>query len=260
MSEPRVVADPAELAALFERHRGCHLYGLGDLAEPLWSGATWWRRGDAVVGVVPLPASDEVAFYAISPAAPAATTALLVELHDRVPAGAVGSGEIGVVAALRPHRALDDLGTRVKMVVDEATLQVPPTPAAVRVERLGPEDAPALAMLHASDPGAAFHVPSMLDGGHHLGIRDEDGTLLAVAGTHVLDRGRRVAAIGGVLTRPAARGGGLAGLLTGRLAAALLADGLTVGLNVGEDNPAARRVYERLGFRVVHRYEEARLR
>lgn len=256
----RVVEDPAELAELFGRDRACHLYGLADLAEPFWSGSTWWRRGDAVVGVVPLPDSAEVAFYAVSPAAPDETLALFLDLHEQVPPHALGSGPVGLVEALRPHRRLDDLGTRRKLVVDGDDLVVPDMPGGHAVRRLGPADIDRLRALHFSDPGAAFLVPSMLVDGHHVGALDTDGTLVAAAGTHVLDHASAVAAIGAVITHPAHRGRGLAGALVGRLARSLLAEGLTVGLNVSEHNLTARRLYDRLGFRTVHRYEEARLR
>lgn len=256
----RVVDDPEELAALFGRHRACHLYGLADLAEPYWSPSTWWRRGDAAVGIVPLPGSEEVALYAISPAAPDATIELLAEVASEAPAGAAGGGPVGSVGALRAVRPVDDLGTLRKMVVTADDLVRVHPPSDVRIERLGPEHLDDLRALHASDPGAAFVVRSMVTDGIHVGIRDADGTLLASGGTHVLDRDRGVAAIGAVLTHPEHRGRGLAGALVSRLAAVLLAEGLTVGLNVREANVAGRAVYDRLGFRAVHRYEEVRLR
>lgn len=256
----RTVDDPAELAELFGRDRACHLYGLADLVEPYWSASTWWRRGDAAVGVVPLPDSDQVAFYAVSPAAPAETIALFVEVHEHVPQGGLGSGPVGLVEALRPHRRLDDLGVRRKLVVDPDDLVVPAMPGGHAVRRLGPTDVDRIRALHASDPGAAFLVPSMLVDGHHVGALDTDGALVAAAGTHVLERASAVAAIGAVITHPAHRGRGLAGALVGHLARSLLAEGLTVGLNVSEHNLTARRLYDRLGFRPIHVYEEARLR
>lgn len=258
--DPRVVEDPEELAALFARDRECHVYGLADLVEPYWSGSTWWRRGDAAVGVVPLPGSDEVAYYGVSPRDPAGTIALLAEVHEELPAGAVGSAPVGHVEALRPLRGLDDLGPRVKMVVDEAALRTASVPDGTGLVRLASTDHDEVVALHDLDPDAVFFVRSMWRGGRMLGARTDDGTLVATAGTHVLAPSVGVAAIGAVFTHPAHRGRGLAAAVTSRLAASLLDDGLTVGLNVAEANRGARRVYARLGFRTVHRYEEARLR
>lgn len=260
------VREADDLAGLFERDRGCHLYGLADLAEPYWSRSTWWRRGDAAVGVVRLPDSDAVAFYAISPRAPEDTLGLFVDVADEVPAGATGSGPIGLVERLGRVRGVEDLGTRAKLVVDRASLrrdQREPLDDVAVVE-LTEADHDELLALHATDPGAVFFVRSMWRGGRHVGIRDgsardSGGRLVAAAGTHVLDHDHGVAAIGAVLTHPDQRGRGLAARVVHALADRLLADGLTVGLNVREANTPAVRLYARLGFRRVHRYEEARL-
>lgn len=260
----RRVDDPDELAELFGRHRACHLYGLADLQEPFWSRSRWWRRGDAAVGVLDLPTSDvpgaagTPAFYAISPADAAGTLALFGEVLDEVPAGAQGSGPLGLHAVVAPRRACDDLGRRTKLRVTTDTLRLPPTPAEVEIVDLDATDHDDVAALHASDPGTVFFLSSMYAGGEHVGAR-VDGALVAAAGTHVRDAAQRVAAIGAVITHPDHRGRGLAGVVVGQVARRLLASGDTVGLNVRDDNVAARRVYDRLGFRPVHRYEELRL-
>ncbi|MEL6893423.1 MAG: hypothetical protein AAFP84_17660, partial [Actinomycetota bacterium] len=47
-----MVDDPGELVAFFADDRAVHVYSLVDLEEPFWSASRWYRRGDAVVGVV----------------------------------------------------------------------------------------------------------------------------------------------------------------------------------------------------------------
>ena len=83
------------------------------------------------------------------------------------------------------------------------------------------------------------------------------GTLVAVAGTHAISRRHRIATIGKVFTRPAARGRGLATATTGAVAQTLVQDGAReVALNVAEDNPTAISIYRRLGFAVHMAYWE----
>lgn len=255
-----VVGDPRQLAELFARDRASHLYGLADLAEPYWSRSTWWRDGDAAVGVIHLPDSDAVAFYAVSPRAPEATLDLFEQVVDDVPPGATGSGPVGLAERLSGVRDVEPLGVRSKLVTNASVLRAPRNPrGTATLVDLDEADHDEVVALHATDPGAVFFVRSMWRGGRHVGARDVDGQLVAAAGTHVLDRAHRVAAIGAVLTHPAHRGRGLAAVVVHALAERLLAEGLTVGLNVRDTNAPARRVYDRLGFRRVHGYEEARL-
>jgi predicted GNAT family acetyltransferase len=121
------------------------------------------------------------------------------------------------------------------------------------VTRLGAEHYPELQRLYADGeptgevPG--FFDVSMLKTGVFFGVR-EDRELVAAAGTHLVVSAEGIAAIGNVYTRRDRRGRGLAGRVTSAVAEELLEMGLrTVALNVSQANPAAYRVYEKLGFR-----------
>lgn len=254
----RRVEDPAELAALFERDRATHVYGLADLDEPLWSRSRWWRDGDAAVGVLALDATS-TAFYAVSPAAPAATLRLLAALAIELPAGTEGTGEVGCVPALADAGAtVADLGTFTRHVLPPRALVAPPAVPGVDLVELGPRDAADIADLHERSGGEVFFRDAMLDDGVHVGAR-QDGRLVAAAGTHVRSRTHRVAALGAVATDTEQRGRGLGALVTHAVAHRLVAEGITVGLNVHEGNTVADRLYRRLGFVPVHRHQEARV-
>jgi RimJ/RimL family protein N-acetyltransferase len=90
--------------------------------------------------------------------------------------------------------------------------------------------------------------PEMLRDGVFRGCR-VDGAFVAVAGTFIVSPGEGVGAIGHVYTRRDSRGKGYATKATGAVAADLLELGCsTVVLNVEQQNAAAIRVYEKLGF------------
>ena len=74
-----IVVDPDELAELYADDPAAHVYALVDLVEPFWSASTWYRRGDAVVGVVAMPSGEGSAVYAVSTRDPAGCLALLAE-------------------------------------------------------------------------------------------------------------------------------------------------------------------------------------
>ena len=69
----------------------------------------------------------------------------------------------------------------------------------------------------------------------------------------------QVAALGAIITRPSHRGQGLGEAVTSALCALLRPRIETIGLNVSKSNTAARRLYQRLGFRIHTEYEEVEL-
>jgi predicted GNAT family acetyltransferase len=90
--------------------------------------------------------------------------------------------------------------------------------------------------------------------GHFYGIR-ENGRLIALAGTHLATARYNIAALGTVFTHPSHRGKGLAAVCCGSVLASLSRAGIhRVVLNVEEDKLAARRIYEKLGFRTACNY------
>lgn len=246
----REVPDPSELAELFGRDRPVHAYGLADLEPPFWDRSTWFRRGDAAVGIVPLGA-DVTTVYAISSADPQGALELVVDLVDRIPDGAMITGPVGLASATRAVCHIEDLGLHVKCVRrDGASL-----PSATDVEPLGVADFDRLSALHDTDPGAAFVLESMLATDTFVGVAAR-GRLVAAAGTHTISDRYGIAAIGGVLVDPAHRGRGLGAVVTAGVCNRIAGRVSTICLNVDAANAAARRTYERLGFVDCLEYEE----
>nr|WP_240926633.1 GNAT family N-acetyltransferase [Rhodococcus kroppenstedtii] len=109
------------------------------------------------------------------------------------------------------------------------------------------------ALIDAARPGPFW--PRTPELGTYLGVRDDDDTLVAMAGERLQPPGWTE--ISAVCTLPSARGQGLAGALVGELVRRILARGDRPFLHLAEANTAALRVYERLGFvlrrRVVFR-------
>ncbi|MEK9725905.1 MAG: GNAT family N-acetyltransferase [Rhodospirillaceae bacterium] len=80
-----------------------------------------------------------------------------------------------------------------------------------------------------------------------------DGGAVVGVGLGVLEQGWL--GLFGMLTRAERRGQGIGAAMAGRLAAWALEQGAVgVYLQVEKDNPGARRLYERLGFRTVYDY------
>lgn len=128
--------------------------------------------------------------------------------------------------------------------------------------RLTAADHDALVALYADGDSTGeapdFYMRSQLEDGAFFGVEDENGSLAAAGGTHLVSRAQSVAAIGNVYTARAHRGRGLAKAVTSAIAGHLLDQGIrTIALNVKRENDAAIRIYEQLGFRRHCDYWEA---
>jgi ribosomal protein S18 acetylase RimI-like enzyme len=132
-----------------------------------------------------------------------------------------------------------------RMSLDAADFR--PSPGAV--VRLKTPDANSIQQIYAAGGGGDAFAPSQLATGTCFGAR-VGNRLLAVAGTHVVSDEYSVAAVGNVGTHPDHRGKGYATVATSAVCAALLDRGIrTIVLNVAQNNLAAIRVYEKLGFK-----------
>lgn len=249
------MADREALAEFLSDRVDVHVYALGDLDEPYWSASAWWRRGDALLGIVQLPDGEGVACYGVSTRAPAATCALIAEAAVHLPVGQLITGPVGLGAALADVRPVRWARRHQRYVLTDPSALIGVDSSA---EALGPGDADELAAVYATEPGAGFFLAHMLDGGVFFGIRDR-GELVSVAGTHVVSIRHDVAAVGGVFTVPEYRERGYARLLTSAVASTLTTRVATIGLNVMSSNVVARNIYESLGFTAVFAYEEAEL-
>ncbi len=253
MIEPE--ASPDRVVELFSRHQGVHPYGLADLDEPNWSMSTWWRRGDAAVGLLELPSSTPIV-YAVNAIAPDATLALLAELDEWLPDRYVVNGPTGLTDRLRPLRGAVWRTADVKMVLADLMALEPDDDGVVPLDA---DDLPELERLFATDSREGrFFVPDLLDAGHYRGVwlgRE----LVGAAGTHVVSPRFGVAAIGNVVTHPDHRRRGLARRTTSAVVRSLMREVDTIGLNVARAAAGTRRLYDDLGFVAVLDYEEAEL-
>ncbi|NMO01140.1 GNAT family N-acetyltransferase [Gordonia sp. TBRC 11910] len=87
--------------------------------------------------------------------------------------------------------------------------------------------------------------PRTIEMGTYLGVRDDDGSLVAMAGERMRPDGWTE--ISGVCTAPSARGRGLASTLIRAVGAGIRAGGDQPFLHTTAGNPA-RKLYEALGF------------
>ena len=115
---------------------------------------------------------------------------------------------------------------------------------------LGVDDVPEmLGLVARTQPGPFLRRTVEL--GKYLGLRGENGELVAMAGCRLNPAGWRE--ISAVCTDASQRGNGLAGRLVKAVSALIRTEGDIPFLHVSETNKNAIRLYEALGFRVRSR-------
>lgn len=226
-------------------------YALGDLDEPHFERSRWFLEGEALAlryalgeTVTLMTFGDAREVAALVPRVP-----LPAHFEAHLPAE-----HAAALRELRPGFDLSALVPYLRYGLQAPDLRVPPAPPQVRAAALRGQDLDAARALYAHYPNNWFS-PARVEEGCYLGLW-RDGELVAAAGTHVASRAYRVAALGDVVVATKERGQGLGSHVSALLCQRLLGFADWVVLNVAAENTAARRAYQRVGFRDPVRHFE----
>lgn len=256
-----ILRDKRTIEAYLRRNPALHVYEIGDLDDFFWPHTIWYglQEDDRIQALALLYTGGDLPVLLAMASPPATALAeLLTQATSLLPLRFYAHLSPEARDALTPHYILEPYGLHLKMALTNPDQLAGINTTAV--ERLSLAAVDELQAFYAhSYPGNWFD-PRMLETGQYFGMRDDNGTLLSVAGVHVYSADQRVAALGNITTLPSARGRGLATTVTAALCRSLLHTVDLIGLNVRADNAAAVACYRRLGFSVVAEYEEHLLR
>ena len=241
--------DTARIRRILEGRRAYAAYALGQLEPPLFR-LTDWRLGTGAanqalvlhsrggLGNATFAMGESCALDAILTVHPGSRhTFLTCEVHH--------------LDTVLLHFDLDQRQTMIRMQVTADTLRAAPGP----VRRLRGADAREINRLYRTDGVPSFYSPRQIEEGVYFGT-EQEGQLIAVAGTHVISHDSAIAVVGNVYTHPTHRGQHLAQATTSAVTSQLLKFCREVVLSVDPTNAAAVRAYERLGYVEVARLIE----
>lgn len=258
----RLSNDDARLEPFLRRDAALHLYQLGDLDEPYASRCCWWGAIDArgaLEAVVMLYQAEPATVLAMGRPKEKALAALLSAIAHDLPDHFHAHLSPEALDALRATHQLEQRIDDWRMALTSSAWRAH---LDAQVVTLGPEHLEAVeALLSRSYASHFFREESLQMPGANTGIFTQEGVLVAMSSVHVWAPERGVVAIGSVATDPDHRNQGLATRVVAAACARFEAMQLPhVGLNVHQDNSAAIRCYERLGFTLAHPFHECVLR
>ncbi|MCX5795950.1 MAG: GNAT family N-acetyltransferase [Elusimicrobia bacterium] len=250
------LSDRARIEAFLRRDPFLHGYELGDLDDRFWPDTAWYGLVDAgrIRALALLYTGlSEPTLLALASQESAELARLLRELSPLLPPSLYCHLTPSLGKALEERYALTAHGEHYKMALkDPSRLE---TARSAETVELAPGDRAEVERFYAESYPGNWFVPSLLDTGYYVGIR-EGGRLICAAGVHVYSARQKVAALGNIATRPEARGRGHAEAATAELCRRLLKTVSHICLNVKADNRAAIACYRKLGFEAVASYEE----
>ncbi len=249
------LTDKSRIEAFLRKNAELHVYSLGDLDDFFWPQTTWYGRqeGGELQDMVLLYTATAVPTVVGISERPEAMCECMREVVPLLPRRFYTHLSPSVEDVFKWTHRVDSHGPHYKMALRNPSLlaNVDGT-GAVRLERQDQDEL--LRLYEESYPGNWFDA-RMLETGQYFGLR-VNRRLVSAAGIHVYSERYRVAAIGNVVTHPAHRNRGYAGLVTARLCQSLLEKVRHIGLNVAADNGAAITCYKNLGFEIVAPYGE----
>jgi ribosomal protein S18 acetylase RimI-like enzyme len=225
--------------SLLEQDRVWCAYALADL-EPPFAGRTTWRTSERAVVMTYRGLTPPLLF---AHGEPQEVDLLLCQVPP-------GTYQYGLLAT---HRAR--LGDRLRPARETHMWRMALRPEDFPAGRsrgaqpLEAADLPSLLALFAAhvDRPDSFDA-GQLENGAFFGIH-RDGSLVSAAGTHVIGRVARTAAVGNVFTHPDHRRRGYGRRVSAAVVESLLAQGIdTIVLNVAMANDSALGLYRGLGF------------
>lgn len=234
---------------ILEGRRPYAAYALGQLEPFLFRQTAWWLASSASNQALVLHSRGGLGNATFAMGESGALDALL-RLHPG-PRHTFLTCEPGHLDTVLAHFDLEQRQTMIRMQVTAETFR----PCDMDIRRLDGSDTREINRLYRTDGVASYYSPRQIDDAIYYGA-ERDGSLVAVAGTHVISQASAIAVVGNVYTHPRYRGQHLAQAATGAVTAQLLQFCREVVLSVDPTNAAAVRAYERLGYAEVARLIE----
>lgn len=237
--------DPQAIRALLEHDRAYAAYAIAQLDPRLFDDNEWWLASGPAGRQALLVHSTSGLGNALFAIGDAAALDVALSLHPG-PRFSFGSLRLEHRAVAEKHFVMSRPQLMTRMSVTGEAF----APVAGPAVRLGPSELQDVNRIYSIEGGPTAYRASHLEEGLYYGVY-VGGTLVSIAGTHVVSRAERIAVVGNVFTHPNHRGRGFATVATSAVTGELLRDCELVVLTVEAKNEPAVAVYTKLGYKAV---------
>jgi len=240
------------IRAMLDSDRAYAAYAIAQLDAKLFDQSEWYHTKGPDSDALVLHSRSGLGRALFASGDPEGVDAIL-SLHPG-PRFSFGSLRLEHRRAVEKYFIFTRQQSMLRMAVSAATF----APVEGEALRLHSGDALSVNRLYSSEGGQASYSPSHIEEGVYFGAIEE-GSLVSIAGTHVVSRSEGVAVVGNVFTHPRYRGGGLAAIATSAVTEELLKRCPLVVLTVEASNDPAVAIYKRLGYETQCKLHETPL-
>jgi ribosomal protein S18 acetylase RimI-like enzyme len=252
--ETRTIRDKKEIYAFLSRTPDLHLYTIGDLDDFFWPDTTWYGlyEDEEILSIALLYSgmspSTLLLFYE---KVPEYSRILLKSIKNLLPETFNVHLSRGLIEIIGKENVIENFGVNHRMILcGKPEVILDPD-----IRQLKQEDISLIRNLYLASYPYNWFDSRMIRTGKYFGYF-ENGLLVGIAGIHVYSPEYRIAALGNITTHPGFRGRKIAYKLTSVLCNDLKKSVDIIGLNVKEDNQAAIKCYENIGFEIRSSFEE----
>lgn len=235
------LTNPDEIRPLLESDRAYAAYAIAQLDPQLFDKSEWYTATGPEGQSLALHSRSGLGRALFVSGDPSGIGAIL-SLHPG-PRFSFGSLRLEHRRHIEKYFVVTRHHTMLRMSITSATFK---SAEGVAV-RLHGGDLPTVNRLYSSEGGPASYSASHIEDAVYYGVM-MDGSLVSIAGTHVVSPTEGVAVVGNVFTHPRYRGLGLSTTATSAVTSDLLERCPLVVLTVEEGNDPAVRIYKQLGY------------
>jgi len=246
--------DKSTILNFLNENPGLQIYSIGDLDDFFWPKTIWYalKEGESIRAIALLYVGmDTPTLLSFYEGDSEFSHQLIKRIKHLLPLKFNAHLSPGLTEIFRRQNIIEYYGLNYKMLLKKAAID----PNDKNIRALKVEDLPVITKFYTISYPQNWFDSRMLETKKYYGYF-VDNKLVGVSGIHVYSEEYNVAALGNIATHPDYRGQQIGFKLTSALCYDLQKYVDFIGLNVKSDNEKAIKIYKKIGFEIIGKYDE----